>query len=35
MMDYWISFVTSLDPNDSHGNISRKYSVDPGTIAMC
>jgi hypothetical protein len=25
MMDYWISFATSLDPNDLHGNTSREY----------
>lgn len=25
MMDYWISFATSLDPNDGHGNKTRGY----------
>lgn len=24
MIDYWVSFATSLDPNDGHGN-PRKY----------
>jgi len=24
MQDYWISFATSLDPNDNHGNTRRK-----------
>ncbi|KAH9476837.1 Lipase 1 [Psilocybe cubensis] len=23
MRDYWISFATSLDPNDNHGNVNR------------
>lgn len=23
IIDYWVSFVTSLDPNDAHGNTSR------------
>lgn len=27
VMDYWISFAHNLDPNDSFGNTSRKYSV--------
>ena len=26
MMDYWISFAVSLDPNDSHGNTSRTFA---------
>uniref|UniRef100_A0A8H7Y3F6 Carboxylic ester hydrolase n=1 Tax=Psilocybe cubensis TaxID=181762 RepID=A0A8H7Y3F6_PSICU len=25
MRDYWISFATSLDPNDNHGNTSRPH----------
>ena len=25
MIDYWVSFATSLDPNDGHGNTTRKY----------
>ncbi|PPQ88331.1 hypothetical protein CVT25_012442 [Psilocybe cyanescens] len=25
MRDYWISFATSLDPNDNHGNTKRAY----------
>jgi acetylcholinesterase len=24
IIDYWVSFVTSLDPNDGHGNTLRE-----------
>ena len=27
MIDYWVSFATSLDPNDGHGN-ARKCLID-------
>lgn len=27
VMDYWISFANSLDPNDSFGNTSRESLV--------
>ena len=25
MIDYWVSFATSLDPNDGRGNASRSF----------
>lgn len=25
MLDYWISFAASLDPNDGHGSESKSY----------
>jgi peroxiredoxin len=28
MVDYWVSFATSLDPNDSHGNTSREHALN-------
>lgn len=27
IIDYWVSFVTSLDPNDAHGNTSRMQDL--------
>lgn len=31
MMDYWISFATSLDPNDGHG-VSRSFTLSLDTM---
>jgi hypothetical protein len=29
MVEYWVSFATSLDPNDRHGITSRKWLLKP------
>jgi hypothetical protein len=34
MIDYWVSFATSLDPNDGHGT-PRKCLIDHNTPSSC
>ena len=34
MIDYWVSFATSLDPNDGLGT-PRKCLIDHSTLASC
>ena len=33
MIDYWVSFATSLDPNDGHGN-PRRCLIDHSTLLL-
>ena len=34
MIDYWVSFATSLDPNDGHGS-PRKCLIDRNIPSSC